>query len=344
MIQMRNLHPQLQAAIRNGGFGSAYPTVKPLYVNASHPAAGDDAPGTDPNSPFATIQAAIDAAAALSIVGQTIYIAAKDIPNGDTDPASYTESIIIPVNTPLMRLIGYGNGVAQGAQPQIKVGTTTTNPIITIRAPGVLISNLSINGAGATGGGVLLDDDASTKTAFGTVIEDCFFKNCVGSAAAATGGAIMWSAAGGAWQVRISRCHFYGNRGGIVLKGTSSSRPTDVRIEDCTFASSVNTDIDCDIYLPGDGVQGLIIDRCEFATVDVPAYATSPSAARYMDLTGCEGIVSNCTFACISDGTSAKTFKSNGDAAKIPATVRIVHCWGEGANDSTHSGGIERVS
>jgi hypothetical protein len=110
-----------------------------------------------------------------------------------------------------------------------------------------------------------------------------------------------------------------------------------VVIEDCTFGSSANTDIDCDIYLAGgSGAQGVIIRRCAFQTVDVPAYATTPIAARYLDLTGCEGLIEACSFACIGQGTSAKTFGAAGDGAKIPTTVRMAGCYGEvGATATT---------
>ena len=341
-IQMRNLHPQLQAAVRSGAFGQAYPTILPLYVDASHPAAGDDGPGTNPNSPFATIQAAIDAAEP----EQTIYIAPKTIAAGATDPSNYAETLTIGIGLNGLRLIGYSNGVVQGAQPQISTGAaSTTSPLLTIRSPGVLITGLSLIGDGCTGGGILLDELTSTATAFGFSAEDCMFTNIVGSGAAATGGAIFWTSNGGAWQLNMMENRLIDCRGGLVLPGTSSSRPTHVVVQYNHFGSTVNTTVDCDIYLAGgSGAQGVVIDSNVFATVDVPAYATSPTAARYVDLTGCEGIMSNNFFACISDGTSAKTFKAAGDAAKVPATVRMVGNYGEAADDSTHAGGIERVT
>ncbi len=266
---------------------------------------------------FATIQAALTAA----VAGDTIYVLPKATAAGGTDPTDYAETLTIAAGKSGLRLIGVSSGVAQGAQPHIKKGSGST-ALLTVRSPGCLISGLSFNGSGSTGGGILLDDDAATKSAFGTVIENCFFKNCKGSAAAATGGAIQWSAAGGAWQVRISGCHFFQNRGGIVLLGTSGSRPKDVIIEKCTFGSDVNTAVDADIYLgAGSGAEGLLIRNCDFQTVDVPGYATSPTAARYVSLAGCEGAIAHCTFAC-----TGKTFGAEGDGATIPTTVRISGC------------------
>jgi len=60
-------------------------------------------------------------------------------------------------------LIGVSRGRTQGGLPQLKDGTETTAAILTIRAPGCLIANLGFNGSGNTGGGILLDADASTK-------------------------------------------------------------------------------------------------------------------------------------------------------------------------------------
>jgi len=77
----------------------------------------------------------------------------------------------------------------------------------------------------------------------------------------------------------------------------------------------------------------------------VPAYATSPDAARYIELgTGTKGSLINCRFACISQGTGAKTFGAAGDACIIPTTVRMAGCFGEPASDATgDSGDIYRT-
>lgn len=292
------------------------------YVDGNVSSSGDGESWTKAKK---TIQEAVTAASA----GDTIFIAAIDMDTGATDPGSYEENIIIPPATDGLALIGISRGRTQGGLPQIKDGSTTTSPILTIRSPGCLLMNLGFNGAGNTGGSVVMDDDSSTKTAFGTSIINCHFKNAKSSGAAATGGAISWAATGGAWQVLISGCHFYNCRAGIVLKGTGQSRPQDVVIENCTFMSSAKTTVDADIYLAGgSGVNGLIIRDCVFATVDVPAYAATPDAARYLELTGCtNGVVSNCTFAC-----TGKTFGDGTvNAAEIPTTVRFNNCYQEDA-------------
>ncbi len=146
-----------------------------------------------------TIQAAVTAASA----HDTILIKPKLITDATGDPTSYAEVIIIPFGTHHLSLIGIGRGRTQGGLPQVKLGSGS-NALLTIRASGCLIKNMGFNGSGSIGGGILFDDDNSTKAAFGTSIIGCHFKNCVATTTTAgSGGAIMWSSAGNAWQVRI---------------------------------------------------------------------------------------------------------------------------------------------
>ena len=279
--------------------------------------------GSAVDKPTKTIQKAVDNAAE----GDVIFVRPKT--PGIWDPVGYAETVIIPYTKPLLSIIGVGTGRTLGGLPHMEIATGSV-AMITVRAPGCTIANLSFKGTGSSGGGILLDDDGSIKAAYGTTVENCYFYECNGSAAAATGGAIMWSADGGAWQLAVRNSYFMSNRAGIVLKGTGQSRPTDVLIEGCEFASWVSTEIDIDIDLGnGSGAQGVIIRDCNFATVDVPAYAGAGTTARYLDLTGCEGIVDNCGFACISEGASAKSFDAAGTAAFIPTGVRFSRCYGE---------------
>ena len=258
-----------------------------------------------------TIQGAVDAAAA----GAVIYIAPKLITDATGDPASYAETIIIPLALSNLSLIGISTGLTQGGLPQIKKGSGST-ALITVRAPGCLIANLGINGGSSTGGGILLDDDNSTKSAFGTTIMGCHFKNCVGSSAtdSRTGGAIMWTTAGNAWQVRISGNRFYKNVGDIVLKGTSNSVPQDVIIEDNIFSGPAAS-VDCNLYLAGgSGMNGVIIRNNEFSAF--PAIG-SGSVVRFADLTGCVGTLVGNSFAT----STTLTFGATGTGAKVPTTV-----------------------
>jgi hypothetical protein len=279
-----------------------------LFVDGSN--GSDSNTGKSPNDAKATIQAAVDAGSALT----TVVIRAKTIAAGETDPGSYTENIVIPVAKWGMRLVGDGFlNRTQGGLPQLKVGSVTTQAIVTLRAPGCTLAGLGVNGIGATGGGVLLDDDSSTKTAFGTSVMGCHFKNCVGTTAtnAATGGAIQWSANGSAWQVRIAGCRFYKNVGDVVLLGTSVSVPQDVLVEDNVFSGPA-ANVDCHIYSGGSGFNGIVIRNNDFPCF--PAIGSGTNA-KNLHLTGSVGSLVGNTFGC-----SAKTFGAAGHNL-VPTTV-----------------------
>jgi hypothetical protein len=284
----------------------------------------DDYSGTDWEHAFATIQAAIDAASA----HDTIFVKAKTMAAGATDPVNYAETLTIAAAKSSLKIIGVSNGRTQGGLPQIKKGSGST-ALLTVRAPGCLIANLCFNGGSSTGGGILLDDDGSTKSAFGTTIENCYFKNCAGSSAtnAATGGAIQWSANGGAWQTRIKGCRFYKNVGDIVVIGTGTI-PQDVIIEDCVFSGPA-ANVDCNLFLAGggDGINGVIIRNCVFG--QLPALGGTND--RYIIATGCVGMLVDCVFGCQTNttGGTKKTFQANGTAAKIPTTMHIARCYGQ---------------
>lgn len=266
-----------------------------------------------------TYQAAVTAASA----GDVIFVKAKAMSTGATDPSSYTEAVTIPAATDRLSIIGINTGRTQGGLPQLKVGSTTTATLMTIEAPGTLLMNLGFNGAGATGGGVLLDSDSSTKDAMATSIIGCHFKNCKGSTATdcRTGGAIMWSTNGGAWQSRIVGNVFYKNVGDVVLKGTSVSVPQDVVIEDNTF-QGIATAVDCHLFLTGggSGMLGVTVNNNTFADV-LPALS-SGSIVRYADMTGCTGIFSNNYFG---GSYTTSGFGAAKAAAKLPTTVGIAH-------------------
>lgn len=297
------------------------------YVDGTHGATGGN--GKSWRSAFSTIQAAVTAAGP----GDTIYVTAQDITDFTGDPTSYTESIIIPAATSNLSIIGISRGRTQGGLPQIKVGTVTTTPILTIRAPGCLIANLGFNGAGCTGGGILLDDDYATKSAFGTSIIGCHFKNCVGTTAtnAATGGAIMWTAAGNAWQVLIKGNRFYKNVGDVVLKGTSNTAPQDVVIEDNIFSGPAAS-VDCNLYLSGgSGMNGVIIKDNIFGQLPALSLATT---SRYISATGCVGMLVGNDFGCVTDAAGTElTFKVSGTAANIPVTMHVVRNYGQSETD-----------
>lgn len=281
--------------------------------------------GLSPMLAKKTIQAAVTTAATRNLLqksGSVVYVKAKYMAAGSTDPSSYAETVIIPAaGGERMAIIGISNGRVQMGLPQIKKGSGTS-PQITVRASGCTIASMGVNGIDATGGGILLDDDSSTKTACGTTIINCHFKNCVGSTATdcRTGGAIMWASTGCAWQVLIKGNRFYKNVGDVVLKGTSVSVPQDVIIEDNIFSGPA-TSVDCNLYLAGgSGMNGVIVRNNVFPSV-LPALS-SGSIVRYVDMTGCVGIFTN---NYVGGVYTTAGFGAAKAAAKIPATVGIAH-------------------
>ena len=280
----------------------------------------DNNSGTSPDDAFAKIQTAIDASSAWD----AIIVRSKTMSAGASDPENYTENLVIPATKCGLRIIGdqFINRTQCGL-PQLKVGATTTQAILTIRAPGCSILGIGINGAGATGGGILLDDDASTKSAAGTNILGCHFKNCKGTTAtnAATGGAIQWSANGAAWQVRIAGNRFYKNVGDVVLIGTSVSVPQDVVVEDNVFSGPA-ANVDCHIYSGGSGFNGIEIRNNSFPCF--PAIGSGTNA-KNLHLTGSIGLLDGNTFGC-----SAKTFGAAGHNL-VPTTVLMANNYQEPA-------------
>jgi len=277
-----------------------------------------------------TIQKAVDNASNWDV----IFVKPKVMATGATDPSNYAENIIIPATHEGLQIIGVGTGRVQGGLPQIKPGGTTASTAITVRAPACRIANIGINGISAAETpavqnlGILLDDDASTKTAFGTTIENCHFKNCAGSTItnAATGGAINWATTGAAWQVLIRGNRFYKNVGDVVLLGTSVDVPQDVIIEDNIFSGPA-ANVDCNLYLAGgSGMNGVVIDSNIFQ--QLPALGGTND--RFIVATGCTGMLTRNMFgALVSEGSTEKTFEANGTGAKIPTTMHMAGNYGQ---------------
>ena len=320
MIKDRNIAEDAEIALHKitGGLGSPLRnTKKVLYVDGDN--GSDNNSGRTVKAAKSTIQGAVNAATNWD----RIYVFPKNVADSDTDPASYAETVIIPVAAEGLQIIGVpAGGRTQGGLPQIKKGSGST-ALLTVRGMGCVIYNLGFNGASATGGGILLDDDGSTKAAFGTVIQNCHFKNCKGSTAtdASTGGAIQWAATGGAWQVLIKGNNFYKNVGDIVLKGTSQSVPQDVIIEDNYFSGPAAS-VDCNLYLAGgSGMNGVYVRKNVF-----PAFPNLSSGANllYASMGGCVGILAQNHF-----GTD-KTFGAAGNGGLIPTTVFLSGNWDEG--------------
>jgi len=310
--------------ILDAGSGAPLPRKDGQLVFVDGTNGNDNNDGLSVDVAVKTIAQGISIAAAYD----TIMVFSKTITDATGDPTSYEENLTIPFSKPGLSIIGVSRGLTQGGLPQLKDGTTTTQHVLRVRAPGCLIANLGFNGAGNTGGGILLDDDYSTKAAWGTTIAGCHFKNCKGTTAtnAATGGAINWSSTGNSSQVRIVGNRFYKNVGDIVLPGTSNTVPQDVIIEDNIFSGPAAS-VDCNLYLAGgSGMNGVIIRNNVFTAVPAVGSGTN---AQCMALTGCVGILSGNTFATsTAEGGTERTFGAAGDEL-VPTTVFMAGNYGE---------------
>jgi hypothetical protein len=279
------------------------------FVDGDHGLDGNS--GRSPNNPFKTIGHAIEDNPDLK-VGDVVYVFPRTIPSTDSDPVSYDETIVI--DTAGVSLIGLGNGRVQGGLPQMKIGAGST-VMIDIKASGVLIQGIGINGYGSTGGGIMITDDG-TDQVIGTTIIGCHLKNCARHATnGGLGGAINWSAEGGGWQVLIKDNTFYKNLADIALLGTNQTVPQDVVIQDNVFSGPA-ANVDVNIITGGSGINGLTIDNNVFPCF--PAIGSGSNAVLVV-LTGSVGIISSNVFAC-----TGKTMGAAGDGAKVPTTMLMV--------------------
>lgn len=295
-----------------------------LARNAGRVVFVDGTYGSDGNSgktvkrAYATIQKGVTAAGESG----TVFVLPKLITDLTGDPANYAETVIIPATHMNLTIMGVSHGRTQGGLPQMKKGSGSTAHI-TVRAAGCRILNMGINGFGSTGAGILLDDDNSAKTAFGTTIMGCHLKNVAPSATlASAGGAITWSAAGNAWQVRIEGNTFYKNTSDVCLLGTTNTSPQDVVIENNTF-SGPGASVSCQLFLTGagSGMNGVTVHNNRFL-----AMPTAGGTNRVVDMTGCVGIFSNNSIF-----TASKTFGATGSGGLIPTTVGICGNYQDGA-------------
>jgi hypothetical protein len=160
----------------------------------------------------------------------------------------------------------------------------------------------------------------------------CTFKS-LGRGHALTAAAIA-APYGASWYLRILNNTFFNCLAGISFLTTSTDRGQEILIQGNRFSSTVSTNVDCDINLAGlgSGCEAVIIDENYFATVDVPGHSGGDKQ-RYLDLTGCEGALTNNFFACKvgSEDTPVTFGATTHTAAIVPATVRMAGNYGEGA-------------
>ena len=285
------------------------------FVDGTSGVGSDGNSGKKPSEALSTIQQAITNA----VSGDVVCVFPKKITDYTGDPTSYAETLIIPATKPHLTLAGVSHGLTQGGLPQVKIGAGAV-ATLDIRAAGCLIMNMGFNGAGSTGKGIILNDDNSTTTAFGTTITGCHFKNFAPSASlAASGGAINWTTAGNAWQVRIAGNRFYKNTADIHLPGTSNSVPQDVVIERNIFSGPAAS-VSCNILFAGSGMSGVIINDNIF-----PCTPAAGGTNLVVSLIGVGVFSNNRTM------TNGATYGATGNGGVIPTGIAIAGNYQDGA-------------
>ena len=237
-----------------------------------------------------------------------------------TDPDPYVEAtanLSITVAKQCLKLVGCPTSLDNPFMIQIKGHASLTTPVLDVYAPMCSIENLSFNRGYSTTGGIWLRDEGDgVKSAQGTTISNCHFKNMRGSAAANTsqGGGVVIE---GGWNYTIKNSWFDDCRCGIYSSSGSASTVKWLRILGCHF-NGTKTNRDVDIFM--DGVHySTSIEDCTFA--DQPAYAGAGNLAVYLVLLA-DGVIANCRFG----GLAAGTFGATGNAAKVPTTFFMAGC------------------
>ena len=157
-----------------------------IYVDGGHAAANDSNHGTNPESPKATIQAAVSSL--FLVENSTIVV----------QPGTYTESVVIPITAAsYCTLMGGGANVFW---PSVVTDDAATDAI-TLSARGWTICNLRVTG-GATSAGIRLYEYADPGYhGAETVIDNVFFDG-------AWGGLIGIEFEGAPGMVIVRNCRF----------------------------------------------------------------------------------------------------------------------------------------
>ena len=273
----------------------------------------------DMDSPFATIQKAIDSASA----GDTIYVRALGYGSDASDPDQYAEDLEIPYALNDLKIIGVNSSGTKlpYAGPKIKNSTATT--LLSVLAPGVHLENLQFNCTRSSGTyGIWCQADTSGYTtkagSVGFTMVNCFIKN----------GSVTYYGLkiDGGYGSVISNCTFQGCLKGINLQGDPTPHSGHT-IENCNFKAINNATITVHIAVSAGSSHDWTITNCNFQKAT--KLITCGAGA------GVSGVISFCGF---SDGVTAVDAASTGKI-EIPSTtdnVGVCGCWdGAGAIIST---------
>jgi len=287
--------------------------------------------GTRPNWAFDIPSTAVSAASKEGI----IYIRPRT--SLTCADVYYSDNITVPVTKPHLQFIGCGAGTIPGyrSSAQLRV-STTTSPLFTIHASGVVIENLHLNTTDATTGAGLVVEANRTSTYPGAV--SLQMRNNRILARTTDNTAIQM----GSCQYSIIEDNlFLDCPRAIHLEATYGSPQSNiVRRNIFSGLASVR---DCDIFVTMTDInsRGHVIAHNIFAD-DKPASAS----ARYQvfidfsspSTNSSTGIICGNYFASDNTGHGTDGFGPTGSEANIPASWLVVGNFYQGIGDAAPYG------
>jgi len=303
------------------GLGYGWKTDSNIYF-VDYAQGSDGNPGTDPDTPFKTIEKAVATISAYDVV----YV--MEAGWSGSDPVSYigaSANHTVALADVGVAFVGVSHAGMLGypLSPYIMGLDTMETPVFTVNAPLTAWENLAFSGnwgnANEATAGIYCPDNVSgTAMGQGISIYNCYFEDFEGttatSATTAPGGGISLV---GNWHSVVNHCRFRNCVVGIQLL-SSANTIVGTTLEHCTFFADADTDVNADISLYAQGLCNVLINDMYFAH-RCPAYA-SGSALRYISVIGGAetGLVTNCHCA----NEAALTIGDDGTGFIIPATMQ----------------------
>jgi hypothetical protein len=286
---------------------------------------GADTYNGDAEHPFATIQAAVTAAAAYD----TIYVRPKYPLQGvnQGQPNVYAENITIPITKTGLKIVG----TTPAGDPYMGVKikpANNTSPAVLVNASGVLLENLCIMNQALTPAGVMLTWMGATWNAVstdashllyagscGATIRNCEFREGHTMAFPYVGGCGPSIVIRGGYNSIIVGCTFVaGSTHQAIQIGDDICPSRNHKVIGCDFHDNNGAVADAYIKVQAGLQVGLVVRDCTFGI-----------ATKFITVgSGCSGIISNCTFSDCVTATLATTT----DKVAVPNTMTVTGCWG----------------
>lgn len=255
--------------------------------------------GKTPTKAKKDLQEVIDVASA----GDVIYIRNRDQDVTSTDPEYITPAdtnnwSTVEATHPHLSIIGASNVSHIPTQEgQIAVylrgSTSTSNSVLTVNSPFILLENLAFHRGSSDAGHVKLNGNSTSLRALGACINNCLFR-------------MDTSAYGGVynidnWFTTVYGCTFHDCDFGVNHVGSSSTIRRNT-IAKCWFRNQTAASCTANIQLSGSSSQNNYIVDCIFGP-ETPTGGT----AKFINVTAAAtGIVSGCQFPIdTNEGTTS---------------------------------------